>query len=184
MSERRLSTPMVLAASSAMLAVGAVAFFSVTGGSDAPAEEAAGPNALRIDTSSPELAAQSFYDAWRRRRWVEAEAISVGSAREAVLQKRASDEALEHAERALAERSWDALANSPLTLDIGEVEMLGGERYRLQCEAEYLFVNEPYRRRVSFLVRQEGEEYRVAEMELGEVLTEIPSIFRGAGDEL
>jgi hypothetical protein len=177
--EKRISTPLVLAAASAMLAVAAVVFSSVQG-EGAETEHAGGEaDAFTVDDSSPERVAESFYDAWRRRRWAQAEQISVGRARAQVLDKRARDQALPREERIVAERTWDALARAPLTLLLDEAEMLGDERYRLHGTAEYQFVGHPYRRRVEFLIEPDGDAYRVAEMELGEVLTELPELFRG-----
>ncbi|HJL14788.1 MAG TPA: hypothetical protein RMH99_03980 [Sandaracinaceae bacterium LLY-WYZ-13_1] len=186
--ERRVSTPLVLAAASAMLAVTAVVLVSLR--PDAPEPDdglaPADANAFSVDDSSPERVAESFYDAWRRRRWPQALEISVGRAREAVLEKQAGDEAMPREERIVAERTWDALAQAPLTLLLDEAEMLGDDRYRLHGTAEYQLVGHPYRRRVSFLVEPtdtSAQTYRVAEMDLGEVLTELPGIFRGANPD-
>src|SRR5690606_1383193 len=119
--ETRISTPLVLAAASAMLAVAAVVWFGTR--SDAETEElAADPLAVRIDDSTPERAAQSFYDAWRRRRWVQALEISIGAARHEVLEKQARDAELPREERIVVERMWDVLARAPLTLALDEAE--------------------------------------------------------------
>ena len=182
---KRVSAPLVLTAASAMLAVAAVVYLSTRDGGDAapPDLDDPDPNAFHVDDSSPERVAESFYDAWRRRRWPQALEISVGEARAAVIAKRARDEAMPREERIVAERTWDALAHAPLTLRLDEAEMLGGDRYRLHGTAEYQFVGRPYRRRVQFLVEPAGERYRVAAMELGEVLTELPELFQGADPE-
>lgn len=175
---RRISTPLVLAAASAMLAVAAVVLVSMKDEvSEAPTVSAGDPP--MIDDSSPERVAESFYDAWRRRHWASALRISVGKARAAVREKQARDEAMPREERIVAERTWDALARAPLTLLLDEAEMLGDDRYRLRGTAEYQFVGHPYRRRVEFRIEPDGTAYRVAEMELGEVLTELPELFRG-----
>ncbi|MEC7522294.1 MAG: hypothetical protein VYE22_20575 [Myxococcota bacterium] len=180
MAERRIPAPLVLAAASAMLAVAAVVFFGLPEGDAAPEEVSTDANALRLDDSSPELVSQSFYDAWRRRRWNEALTISTGAARRAALEKKERDDAMPREERIVAERTWDALSRAPLSLLLDEVEMLEGDRYRLEGVAEYQLVGQPYRRRVTFHVAPEGDAYRVSEMELGEVLTDLPAIFRGA----
>lgn len=177
-SEPRLSTPLVLAAASGMLAVAFVVYV----GMDEPAEpdpmEAAAVDELHVDDSTPETAAQSFYDAWRRRRWEAAGELSVGAAQDEVQQKQAADEAMPRDERIVAERTWDALARAPLTLALEQVDILGGGRFHLAGTAEYLFVGQPYRRRVEFDVVREGEAFRVERMELGEVLTELPDLFK------
>ncbi|MCB9591864.1 MAG: hypothetical protein H6719_03935 [Sandaracinaceae bacterium] len=178
MSERRLSTPAVLAAASAMLAVAAVVVLSQRGDAPEPLEPEA-PSALHIDDNTPEAAAESFYDAWRRRNWEAARALSVGAASDSVHQKQAADEALNHEERVLAERGWEALASAPLTLSIDQVDIDGDDRFSLRAVAAYDFVGTPYRRRVVMHVQGTPEGYRVSEMELGDVLTELPPMFRG-----
>jgi hypothetical protein len=177
-AERRISTPLVLAAASAMLAIAAVVLVGVNQAPSAtPAPLPRG--ALRVDDSSPERAAESFYDAWRRRRWAEATELSVGEARHAVHQKQAADAAMDHESRIVAERGWDALAAAPLALTIEETEIESDDRFVLHAVAAYDFVGSPYRRRVVLHVRGTTEGYRVSRMDLGEVLTELPPMFRG-----
>ncbi|MEQ8458842.1 MAG: hypothetical protein RLO52_25050 [Sandaracinaceae bacterium] len=181
MADKRIPAPLVLAAASGMLAVAAVVFFSLPGPEDAaPEPDTHDRPALRLDDSSPELVSQSFYDAWRRRRWDEAIQISAGAARQAARDKKARDEALPPEERIVAERTWDALSRAPLSLLLDQVDVLDGDRYRLEGVAEYQLVGRPYRRRVTFHVEPGGGAYRVSEMELGEVLTALPDIFQGA----
>lgn len=180
MAERRISGPLVLAAASAMIAVGLVVLWGMD--AEEPTLEAASdPDSLHVDDDTPEAAAQSFYDAWRRRRWVTAAALSRGEARRAVAEKQASDRVLPNDERIIAERSWDALAHSPLGLTLDEVEMLGDDQFALSGIAEYQLVGRPYRRRVDFEVGGTPEGYRVSAMRLGDVLTELPEILRGGG---
>lgn len=178
MTERRLSTPLVLSAASAMLAIAAVIFFGLQA-PEAAVQQDDEPGGLRIDDSSPERAAESFYDAWRRRRWPEADRLSTGEARRQVHTKQASDEAMEHDDRIIAERGWEALAAAPLELHIEQVDMEPNDRFVLHAVAEYEFVGSPYRRRVVMNVRGTEDGYRVERMELGEVLTELPPMFRG-----
>lgn len=178
MAERRISTPLVLAAASAMIAIASVVALSlIREQPDAPEGEGGG-----AQDQTPERAATSFYDAWRRRRWPLALSLSVGDAHAEVLNKQARDEALPQEERVIAERMWDALSRAPLELALDEAEMPEDGTTILHGTAEYLFVNRPYRRRVSFVVVRRGEEYRVSEMHLGEVLTPLPDIFAGADE--
>jgi hypothetical protein len=181
--ETRVSTPLVLAAASAMIAVAVVVWVSTrpSGTNEDGARDPA--SVVRIDDSTPERAAESFYDAWRRRRWAQALEVASGAARQRVLQKQARDAELPREERVVVERMWDALARAPLTLALDEAEMLDGDRVRLRGTAEYDFVNRPYRRRVEFVVEPSSEGYRVSDMRLGEVLTELPPLFQGAGEE-
>jgi len=178
MAETRISTPLVLASASAMVAIGLVIFLG-TSTEPEPSFADAGPQALHVDDSTPESVAESFYDAWRRRRWTEASALSTGEAHQAVAQKQARDEAMQRDERIIAERGWEALAQAPLHLALDEVEIGENEQYTLHGVAEYDFVGSPYRRRVVLHVRGSSSGYRVDRMDLGEVLTELPPIFRG-----
>lgn len=180
MAEARVSTPLVLAAASTMLAIGVVVYLSVSGQTaDEPELPAAEPGQLHLDDSTPEATAESFYDAWRRRHWGAAGQLSVDQAERAVLQKQAADAELPREERIIAERGWDALAQAPLTLNVDRIDIDGDERYSLYATAEYDFVGHPYRRRVVMHVRQTDQGYRVSRMELGEVLTDLPPMFRG-----
>lgn len=177
--ERRISTPLVLAASSGMLTLAAVVWLGLEDPAQVPTHVERQPNDLHVDDRTPETAAQSYYDAWRRRRWDAATEIAIGTAREQVLQKRRADEAMPHDERVIAERTWDALAHAPLSLLLDQVDIGEDGRFHLAGTAEYMFVNQPYRRRVEFDVVERAEGYRVARMELGEVLTELPEVFQG-----
>jgi hypothetical protein len=182
----RLPTRVVLASASAMVAIGLGAF-AVAGRRgpppDDPGEELP-PEApipvLVVDDSTAERAAHSFYDAWRRRRWDEAERLSRGAALQAVRDKRARDETLPEEERRLADQTWLALAAAPMELRLSPAEVLEGGRVGLDAVASYRFMGRPYRRRVRFLVAPDGERFVVESMVLGEVLTELPSLARGA----
>lgn len=179
--ELRISTPLVLAGASAMLAVAVVVWFGT--GRDEHASDLPEVIAAQIDDSTPERVAEGFYDAWRRRQWARALDVSIGTARHEVLEKQARDAELPREERIVVERMWDALAHAPLTLGFDEAEILGGDRHRLHGTAEYQFVNRPYRRRVEFEVEASESGYRVSRMRLGEVLTELPAMFEGAAQE-
>jgi hypothetical protein len=180
--ERQVSAPLVLALASAMLAVAVVVWVGTGPSRDEDVAPAPAPFA-RIDDSTPERVAEGFYDAWRRRRWAQALEVSVGTARAEVVRKQERDADLDPEERVVVERMWDALARAPLTLALDEAEMLPADRLRLRGTAEYTLVDRPYRRRVEFVVAPENGRYRVAEMRLGEVLTELPDMFRGVEEE-
>lgn len=179
--ERRISTPLVLAAASGMLAVAAVAWLGSWSASPEPTLD--DPLVVTLDDSTAERAAQSFYDAWRRRRWEQALDISIGATHREALLKQARDAQMPREERVVLERMWDALARAPLTLVLDEAEMPSEERTVLRGIAEYDFVNRPYRRRVEFVVERTDEGFRVSDMKLGEVLTELPPLFGGADVE-
>ncbi|MGF1467504.1 MAG: hypothetical protein ACFCGT_15370 [Sandaracinaceae bacterium] len=183
MAERRLPTPLVLAVATAMIAVGVVAVVVGPDALSTPPEEDrrfVPATGFRIADSTPERAAETYYDAWRRRRWDAAGQVSVGEARRAVEAKRARDDALAPEERVVAARAWDALARAPLSLVLDRSEDLEDGALRLGGVAEYELVDRPYRREVSFEVVEADDAYRVRRMELGEVLTDLPPILREA----
>jgi hypothetical protein len=178
----KLSTPMVLAASSAMITVGIIAMYAI----DVPAELAEDEAqrqeyaALVIDDRTPERVAQSYLDAWRRRAWDQAASISIGEAHERALTKQLADEGVEHQDRVMAREVWERLSSAPMDVDFQGAEMLddrGG--LFLHAIASYDFMNHPYRREVSWVVRPEGSLFRVERMENGRVLTAIPDILEG-----
>lgn len=179
--ERQVSAPLVLASASGMLAVAVVVWLGASPSEGDPTPSGPRPGVV-IDDSTPERVAEGFYDAWRRRRWSQALGVSVGAARAEVARKQARDEGLAHDERVVVERMWDALARAPLTLRLEEAEILG-EGLRLNGIAEYQLMDRPYRRRVAFVVVPASGRYRVAEMDLGEVLTQLPEMFRGVEEE-
>jgi hypothetical protein len=179
MAERRISTPLVLAAASGMIAIAIVATLSSV--REEPPPDPGGARGS-TDDRTPERAATSFYDAWRQRRWSIALALSEGQARADVLDKQGRDQQIPPEDRVVVERMWDALSRAPLELVLDTAEMPEDQEgvTVLHGTAEYMFVNRPYRRRVSFRVVERGDHYRVDEMVLGEVLTPLPEVFAGA----
>ncbi len=177
----RISTPVVLTAASTMLVVGGIGFFFSGEGGPSRDDESLPNNyvALSIDDRTPERVAESFLDAWRRRAWDQAAAISVGEAHEAVLTKQAADEDVATADRVMAREVWDRLAGAPLEVEFVRSDRTEAGGLELHGIASYDFMNAPYRREMSWVVRPEGELWRVEVMETGEVLTEIPDLLRG-----
>jgi hypothetical protein len=183
MSQGRVSTPVVLSAASGMLAVGVIAFATISGGGGGAAggHADAGPDfvALVIDDRTPERVAESYLDAWRRRAWDQAESIAIGEARERAAEKRATDADIDPVDRVMARDVWARLAGAPLEVEFSQLDRLEDGGLLLRGIASYEFMSEPYRREMSWVVRPEGELWRVESMEAGEVLTEIPEILRG-----
>lgn len=183
MAKKSLPAPLVLAASSGMIAIGIAAFWAI----DTPAEVALDEQAeheyaaLTIDDRTPERVAQSYLDAWRRRAWDQAASISIGHAHDTAVEKQAMDMDVQHADRVMAREVWERLASAPL-----EVEFTGSERLDdvgglyLHGIASYEFMGSPYRREVGWVVRPEGTLFRVERMETGTVLTEIPQLLEGS----
>ncbi|MFO0681707.1 MAG: hypothetical protein U0234_06640 [Sandaracinus sp.] len=180
--DKRISGPLVLAASSAMIAVGIAALFAIDVPDEVAEDEAAREEyaALVIDDRTPERVAESYLDAWRRRAWDQAASISIGEAHERALTKQAMDQDVEHDDRVMAREVWERLASSPLSFEWQRAEVLDdrGGLY-LHAIASYQFMGHPYRRMMSWVVRPEGELFRVERMENGQVLTEIPDILQG-----
>ena len=176
---------MVLAASSTMIVIGLLAWAVSRAPEQARTEQVQRGRIaeLRIDDRSPEAVAESFYDAWRRRSWDEAERISVGEARARVQAKRAAEAALEPEEREMARRAWRELAGAPLTMFFQQSDTLEPERrIALRGVAGYDVLQQPYRREVDFEVVREGERWRVTRMVPGRVLTETPALLRAADE--
>ncbi len=179
---KRLSTPLVLAASSGMVAIGIAALYAIDIPTEIAEDEAQRQEyaALVIDDRTPERVAQSYLDAWRRRAWDQAASISIGEAHERALAKQAMDQGVEHDDRVMAREVWERLSSAPLEVTFRGSENLDdhGGLY-LHGVASYDFMNHPYQREVSWVVRPEGTLFRVERMENGRVLTDTPDILRG-----
>ncbi|MBX3247207.1 MAG: hypothetical protein KF901_08505 [Myxococcales bacterium] len=177
MASPRLSTPLVLAVASAMICVGLVGFLW-RGGATEPAPERP---ALLVDDSSPERAAESFLDAWRKRAHDAALALSTGDARERVLARQRADAQLGEHERALEAEVWQTLASSRLGLQLRESERLPDERLALRGIASGEFLGEPYEREVEMVVAPADEgRWRVERFDFGDILTEPPRVLQKA----
>lgn len=124
-----------------------------------------------IDTATPEATAESFLDAWRKRRFSEARDIAIGPAAELVAQRLAADENVA-AEDKTAQSLWDVLAAPRLRFLVQEsVELSGREGVDLRGVVTGDFMGGPYRREVEFVVLQTREGWRVERMALGRILT-------------
>jgi hypothetical protein len=182
LSEKRISTPLVLAASSGMIAIGLAAFFGVQTATVVEEEDAARAAlaALVLDDRTPEAVAESYLDAWRRRAWDDAARVSVGEARESALHKKQLDQEMDPTDRAMAREVWERLAGAPMEVELTGSENLEGGALALDGIAAYQFMGAPYRRQVRWEVVPEGELWRVRSMVNGEVLTATPPLLRGA----
>ncbi len=187
--DKRISTPLVLAASSGMIAIGLVAFMGVqtVANVEEEDEERAVLAALVLDDRTAEAAAESYLDAWRRRAWDDAARISIGEAHEGALHKKQLDQDMDPTDRAMAREVWERLAGAPLEVEFTGSENLEGSAIALSGIAAYQFMGSPYRRAVRWEVvpaeetAEEGQQrlFRVRRMENGEVLTEVPALLRG-----
>ncbi len=123
-----------------------------------------------VDMSTPERAAETFLDAWRKRDHRAALAASTGIARETVTARQRRDRQLSEAERALKEQVWDAMAAARLALMIEVSEDLEGGGIHLRGTAEGEFLAEAYVREVRFTVMPDGDRWLVADFEFGAIL--------------
>ncbi len=181
--KKTMPAPLVLAASSGMVAIGLAAFWAIDTPAEVALEERAQQEyaALTIDDRTPERVATSYLDAWRRRSWDQAASISIGDAHSAALQKQAMDLEVEHEDRVMAREVWERLSSAPLEVDFTGSERLDdiGGLY-LHGVASYQFMGAPYRREVGWVVRPEGTLFRVERMENGRVLTAVPRMLEGS----
>lgn len=179
-ADRRVSTPLVLAASSLMLSLGALVLFAKR---PTPPSSPDRPADLRIDQRTPEHAAESFLDAWRKRRFDDALRLSKGMAAEAVRAKKARDQAL-GAEAEDMLKVWEQLAENRLELRVRESENLREARLALRGDAVGEFMGRPYQRPIEFVLMRVDDKWFVEEMYLGDApdLSGDAGARREAGD--
>ncbi len=174
---RGIPTPVVLAVASAMVSIGVVAALGPTLFDRKDEEEKREAAPLRVDARTPEAAAESYLDAYRRREHAAAIALSVGTARAQAETRMERDARATEEERAAKEQLWDAMAAPRLALVVTRREPIEGG-VALQGRAEGRFLERRYVREVAFDVLRRGDEWRVARMDLGAVL-EGPSLEGG-----
>lgn len=168
----KFAVPVILAVASGMVTVG---FFSfVVSTPDEPEPEVT----LEISDSTAEGVAESFLDAWRKRNHDVASQLSEGLAQEQVKARRAADAALDGPDLELRAQVWDAMAQDRLTLRLEESMLREDGSLELQGVAEGTFVDNPYARRVFFVVVEREAGWRVLEVEFGDILTPLPPAFR------
>jgi hypothetical protein len=172
---KRIPTPLVLALASAFLSVGGIAIWvSQRGNEITPAERSSAQ--VRIDASTPERAAESFLDAWRKREFDRAQRISIGEARAAVEAKIASDNELGDGAREEYQQIWATLAADRLRFLPEESENMPNGRLALRGVAQGDFAGRDYRRVMEFILVQQGDHWVVEEMTPGAILSDIPDI--------
>lgn len=173
-THRRLPVPLVLAAASAMVCVGIVAWALSRPGAVDPEPSSAETPEVRVDTSSPSLAAESFLDAWRKRAHGTASELSVGDARAAVDNRKRSDDLMSPEERAAKQQIWDQLADSRLALMVDQSEELRDGRVVIHGTAEGAFLEHEYARRIDFVLRRVDGQWKVEDMQLGDITSDVP----------
>jgi hypothetical protein len=168
---RKLSTPLVLAAASAMISIGLVAALGPGLASRTRrADEAPAIPPLRVDTRTPEATAESYLDAYRRREHQAAIALSVEDAQADARERMTRDERATPEERQAKARIWDRMAAPRLRFVVEAREARDGGRLYLAGRAEGRFLEQPYVREVAFELAPEADAWRVARMELGEIV--------------
>ena len=167
--DKRIPTPLVLAIASAMICVGVAAYWA-SRQPDTPLD--APTSRVLVDDSTPERAAESFLDAWRKREHDVAAALAIGEAKAAVEARRAADLALSKEERAIKRQLWDAMASTRLSLVPTLSTELDDAHVALETVARGRFLGKPYERAIDFDVEKSDDRWRVARMELGPHLTD------------
>jgi hypothetical protein len=124
-TEKKIPGALVLAISSAMVSLGVVAYLAA--GPAAPEPREPKPPPVTVDTGTPVATAESFLDAWRKRRHDIALGLSLGPAHQAVRERQAADARLSEEEYAIKEQVWDRMAHSRLSLHVDRREALRDE---------------------------------------------------------
>ncbi len=148
-----------------MVCVGVLAFLWHT--KPAPDPEPPGaPDTVEVRTETPEDAAESFLDAWRKRDHAIAKQLSVGPAHEAVVGREQGDEGLDEETRSIV-KVWNDMARDRLEFVPDESADLEDGKLLLAGQAEGEFLGRPYERRIRFVLTHGPEGYRVYDMQLG-----------------
>lgn len=171
--EKTLPAPLVLALASAMLAIGAAAYYvsrpePVTVAADAGTTA---PRATR-ELGDERSISETYLDAWRKRDHETALAVSEGQAHGEALARQQAEERLDPAQRAATAGAWSAMATSRLRFVEERRRDLGDGRVYLEGRAEGTFLGRPYVRRVGFEVARRPEGLRVLRMDLGSAMGE------------
>jgi len=165
--ERRLPTPLVLALVSAMVCAGLVGMlWNVGAAPDLEVDEL--PTPVDVDDRTPEAAAETFLDAWRKRDHAIAEALAIGQALDQVRSRRERDGA--GADPQL-EKIWDEMAANRLEFAVDSAENLASEGdMRLVGVANGTFLSQPYAREVAFEMHETPDGWRVRSITFGDIL--------------
>jgi hypothetical protein len=182
MAGRRLSTPVVLAIASGMISIGVVAVLATRSGDEVEAEVPTSPREIPVDTRTPEAAAETFLDAWRKREHAICRELAVHQALDAVVLREAQDAALSDEEREVKARVWDTMATSRLGLQIAESENAADGSIILRGAAVGDFLGRDYEREVEFTMVRVGEDWKVARMGLGDILSDVPDFLDVPGE--
>ncbi len=173
----RISGPLVLALASGMFSIGVLLLLNRDYSQYAPEVPESSRVELRLD--SAEATAETFLDAWRKREHPVARHLSTGPARNQVDARAAEDASLEDEEHEVKHQVWDVISSSRLTYVVDERQPQGDGVVLLRGRATGDFLGRPYERRVGFVMQERGDEWRVAEMVLGDHLTEVPGFLQG-----
>lgn len=160
MGSARIPTPLVLVLSGTMLAIGALAFLSPHLGE--PDEESleplpgATPPPVDVRDGTPEAVAETFLDAWRKRDYEVAMALSVARAAAEVEARRRRENAMTEQERETAAQLWNTMAEHRLTLEIHDRQAPDDDHLVLAAVARGRFLNQDYANAVRFELRRDS----------------------------
>ncbi|MFO0695649.1 MAG: hypothetical protein U0230_18955 [Polyangiales bacterium] len=169
--EKSLPAALVLALASAMIAIGATAYYVARPerGLESVDAGAVAPRAAR-DLRDERSVAETYLDAWRKRDHATALAVSEGQAHGEALARKQAEERLDPAQRAATAEAWGAMATSRLRFVEERRRDLGDGRVYLEGRAEGTFLGQPYARLVGFEIARRAEGFRVLRMDLGSQL--------------
>jgi hypothetical protein len=159
MGSARIPTPLVLVLSGTMLVIGALAFLSPQfagpdGERDAPLPGAT-PPAVDVRQGTPEAVAETFLDAWRKRDYEVAMALSVARAAASVEARRRRESAMTEQERETAAQLWNTMAEHRLLLEIHDRQAPDDDHVTLAAVARGRFLNQEYANAVRFELRRD-----------------------------
>lgn len=161
MGSARIPTPLVLVLSGTMLVIGALAFLSPHLGGEAgePEEDTPGSTRPPVDVrdGTPEAVAETFLDAWRKRDYEVAMALSVARAAASVEARRRREQAMTAEEREGAAQLWNTMAEHRLTLEIHDRQAPDADHVVLAAVARGRFLNQEYANAVRFELRRDAQ---------------------------
>jgi len=165
-----------------MVCVGVIAIIATGDDGEADAEAPPSPHEIPVDARTPEAAAETFLDAWRKRDHAICRQLSVEGALEAVVHRQEEDRALTDDEREVKSRVWDSMASGRLGLEIAESENVSETTIILRGAAVGEFLGRPYEREVEFTMVRIEDEWKVSRMGLGDILSDMPDFLDVPGE--
>ena len=167
---KSVPTAIVLSLASMMVSVGGVAYWNAHSKQTiVKGEEDTGPIRVRVDNRTPEQAAESFLDAWRKRAHEDALAVSTGIAADRVRSRMRAEDRLSQEDRASADALWRKIADMRLAFQVHQSENLEGGRVILHGTSVGTWLGKPYAREMDFTLVGENKDYKVSDFHFGAI---------------